>query len=104
MLLRLTFKHDTPGEYIWALTELTQELLSKEVHISKFHRHENEDINRWFDKLELNLESKGIHLDVPAARTQLINNLAGPSETFLFEIPPQSQLFRFLSIHPSTTE
>jgi len=30
-------------------------------------------------------------LDVPAARTQLINNLAGPAETFMFELPPEEQ-------------
>ena len=66
------------GEYIRALTELTQTLLSKDVNISKFHGYENEDINRWFEKLELILESKDVRLDHPAARTQLINNLAGP--------------------------
>ena len=37
------------------------------------------------------MESKGIHLDVPAARTQLINNLAGPAETFMFELPPEER-------------
>ena len=76
------------GEYIRALTELTQKLLNKDVNINKFHGYENEDINRWFEKLELVLDSKGIRLDVPAARTQLINNLAGPAETFMFELPP----------------
>ena len=71
------------GEYIRALTELTQKLLNKDVNINKFHGYENEDINRWFEKLELVLDSKGIRLDVPAARTQLIKNLAGPAETFV---------------------
>lgn len=79
------------GEYIRALQELTQKLLSKDVHINKYHGYENEDINCWFEKLELVLESKGISLDVPAARTQLINNLAGPAETFMFELPPEER-------------
>ena len=79
------------GEYIRALQELTQKLLSKDVHIKKYHGYENEDINRWFEKLELVLESKGIPLDVPAARTQLIKNLAGPAETFMFELPPKER-------------
>ena len=77
------------GEYICALTDLTQKLLSKDVNISKFHGYENEHINRWFEKLELVLESKGIRLDVPAARTHLIDNLAGPAETFMFELLPE---------------
>ena len=79
------------GEYIRALQELTQKLLSKDVHINKYHGYENEDINRWFEKLELVLESKGIPLDVPAARTQLIKNLAGPAETFMFKLPPKER-------------
>ena len=33
------------GEYIRALTELTQKLLNKDVNINKFHGYENEDIN-----------------------------------------------------------
>ena len=70
------------GEYIRALSELTQKLLNKDVNINKFHEYENEDINCWLEKLELVLDSKGTRLDVPAARTQLINNLAGPAETF----------------------
>ena len=53
--------------------------------------YKNEDINRWFEKLELVLESKRIRLDVPATRTQLINNLAGPAETFMFELPPEER-------------
>ena len=79
------------GEYIRALTELTQKLLNKDVNINKFHGYENEDINRWFEKLELVLDSKGIRLDVPAAITQLINNLAGPVETIMFELPPDER-------------
>ena len=65
--------------------------MSKDVNISKFHGYESEDINRWFEKLELILEFKGIRLDVPAAKTQLINNLAGPAETFMFEIPAEER-------------
>ena len=79
------------GEYIRALTELTQKLLNRDVNINKFHGYENEDINCWLEKLELVLDSKGIRLDVPAARTQLINNLAGPAETFMFELPPDER-------------
>ena len=30
-------------------------------------------------------------MDIPAARTQLINNLAGPVETFMFELPPDER-------------
>ena len=41
------------GEYIRAVTELTQKLLNKDVNINKFHGYENEDINQWFEKLEL---------------------------------------------------
>ena len=76
------------GEYIRALTELTQKPLNRDVNINKFHGYENEDINRWFEKLEVVLDSKGIRLDVSTARTQLINNLTGPAETFMFELPP----------------
>ena len=79
------------GEYICALTELTQKLLKKDVNINKFHEYENEDINCWLEKLELVLDSKGTRLDVPAARTQLINNLAGPAETFMFELVPDER-------------
>ena len=60
------------GEYICALTELTQIRLSRDINIGKFQGYENEDINCWFEKLALVLESKGIQLDVPTARTQLI--------------------------------
>ncbi|CAH3016461.1 unnamed protein product [Porites evermanni] len=35
-----------------------------------------------------NIFATGIRLDVSTARTQLINNLAGPAETFMFELPP----------------
>lgn len=74
-----------------ALTELTQKLLNRDVNINKFHGYENEDINCWLEKLELVLDSKGIRLDVPTARTQLINNLAGPAETFMSELPPDER-------------
>ena len=74
-----------------ALTELTQKLLNRDVNINKFHGYENEDINCWLEKLELVLDSKGIRLEVPTARTQLINNLAGPAETFMSELPPDER-------------
>ena len=63
------------GEYIRALTELTQKLLNKDVNINKFHGYENEDINRWFEKLELVLDSKGIRLDVPPQEHSLFTIL-----------------------------
>ena len=51
------------------------------------------------------MESKGIRLDVPAARTQLINNLAGPAETFMFELPPEEHtLKKALLKHYSTKD
>ena len=78
------------GEYIRALIELTQKLLGKDVNLSKFHGYDDEDIN-WFEELDLVLEPKGTCLDVPAARTQLINNLAGPAGTFMFELPPEER-------------
>ena len=79
------------GEYIRALNELTQKLLTRDITINKFYGRENEDVNRWFEKLELILESKGIRLTDSAARTQLINNLAGPAETFMFELAPEER-------------
>ena len=79
------------GEYIRALNELTQKLLTRDININKFHGRENDDVNRWFEKLELILESKGIRLTDSAARTQLINHLAGPAETFMFELAPEER-------------
>lgn len=69
------------------LTALTQGLASKDVRIDKFHGYENEDINRWFDKLELQLEAKRIRTTDPVAISQVVSNLSGPAETFLFELP-----------------
>ena len=91
------------GEYIRALTELTQKLLNRDVNINKFHGYENEDINCWFEKLELVLDSKGIRLDVPTARTQLINNLAGPAETFMSELPPDERKLKRFKTSPGET-
>ena len=79
------------GEYIRALNELTQKLLTRDINVNKFHGRENDDVNRWFEKLELILESKGIRLTDSAARTQLINHLAGPAETFMFELAPEER-------------
>ena len=79
------------GEYIRALNELTQKLLTRDININKFHGRENDDVNSWFEKFELILESKGIRLTDSAARTQLINNLAGPAETFMFELAPEER-------------
>ena len=84
-------KSSMEAEYLRTMNELTQKLLTKDVNINKFHGYENEDVNRWFEKLELILESKGIRLTNAAARTQLINNLAGPAETFLFELPVEER-------------
>ena len=75
------------GEYIRALTELTQKLLNKDVNINKFHGYENEDINRWFEKLELVLDSKGIRLDAPLQEHSLLTILLD-QQRFMFELPP----------------
>ena len=61
-------------------------LANKDVRIHKFRDYENEDITRWFRKLELQLEVKKIPTTDPAAITQVVNNLGGPAETFLFEL------------------
>ena len=57
------------------------------MHVDKFGGYENEDINRWFEKLELQLSMKNIRTTDPAAISQVVNNLGGPAETFLFEFP-----------------
>ena len=59
------------------------------MRIDKFRGYENEDITRWFRKLELQLEAKKIPTTDPAAITQVVNNLGGPAETFLFELPEE---------------
>ena len=62
-------------------------MLIKDVRIDSFHGRDNEDISRWFEKLELLLTTKGIEKTGPLAVAQIINNLSGPAETFLFELP-----------------
>lgn len=57
------------------------------MRIDKFRGYENEDITRWFRKLELQLEVKKIPTTDSAAITQVVNNLGGPAETSLFELP-----------------
>ena len=69
------------------LTALTQKLASKDIRIDKFRGYETEDINRWFEKLELQLEAKGIQTTDSAAISQVVNNLSGPAVTFMFELP-----------------
>ena len=73
------------------ITALTQRLASKDVRIDKYRGYENEDINRWFEKLELQLEAKGIRTADPVAILQVVNNLSGPAETFLFELPSRDR-------------
>lgn len=74
------------GEYICVFQEFIQKLLSKDVYINKYYGYENEDINCWFEKLELVLEFKGILLDVLVVRIQFINNFVGLVEIFMFEL------------------
>ena len=57
-------------------------IANKDVRIDKFRGYKNEDITRWFRKLELQLEVKKIPTTDPAAITQVVNNLGGPAETF----------------------
>jgi len=59
-------------------------MLIKDVRIDNFHGRDNEDITRWFEKLEQLLTTKGIEKTGPLALAQIINNLSGPAETFLF--------------------
>ena len=69
------------------LTALTQKLAAKDIRIDKFRGYETDDINRWFEKLELQLEAKGIRTIDSVAISQVVNNLSGPAETFMFELP-----------------
>ena len=78
------------GEYIRALTELTQKLLNRDININKFHGYENEDINCWFEKLELILDSKGIRLDAPPQEHSLLTILLD-QQWFMFELPPDER-------------
>ena len=93
------FSQDTSEEaaarllqsYQRTLNNLAQKLLIKDVNINKFRGRDNEDISRWFEKLELLLESKGIDKSGTLARAQIINNLSGPAETCLFELPAEER-------------
>ena len=71
------------------LSTLAKSIVNKDVRIDKFRGYENEDITRWFRKPELQLEAKKIPSTDPAAITQVVNNLGGPAETFLFELPEE---------------
>ena len=64
-------------------------MASKDIRIDKFRGYENEDVTRWFRKLELQFAAKKIRTTDPTAVTQVINNLSGPAETFLFELPEE---------------
>jgi len=77
--------------YQQKLNNLAQKMLVKDVKIDKFHGRDNEDISRWFEKLELLLSTKGIDKTGPLAIAQIINNLSGPAETFLFELPAEER-------------
>ena len=70
---------------------LAQKMLIKDVRIDNFHGRDKEDISRWFEKLELLLTTKGIEKKGPLAIAQIINNLSGPAETFLFELPAEER-------------
>ena len=76
-------------EHQRVLSTLAKSIANKDVRIDKFRGYENEDITRWFRKLELQLEAKKIPTTDPAAITQVVNNLVGPAETFLFELPEE---------------
>ena len=76
-------------EHQRVLSTLAKSIANKDVCIDKFRGYENEDITRWFRKLELQLEAKKIPTTDPAAITQVVNNLGGPAETFLFELPEE---------------
>lgn len=93
------FSRETPEEaaaellqsYQQTLNNLAQKMLIKDVRIDNFHGRDNEDITRWFEKLELLLTTKGIEKTGPLAIAQIINNLSGPAETFLFELPAEER-------------
>ena len=77
--------------YQQTLNNLAQKMLVKDVRIDKFHGRDNEHISRWFEKLELLLTTKGIDKTGLLAIAQIINNLGGPAETFLFELPAEER-------------
>ena len=83
----LTMDRSILEEHQRVLSTLAKSIASKDVRVDKFRGYENEDITRWFRKLELQLEAKKIPTTDPAAITQVVNNLCGPAETFLFELP-----------------
>ena len=66
-------------------------MLIKDVRVDKFYGRDNKDISRWFEKLELLLTTKEIETTGPLAMAQIINNLSGPTETFLFELPAEER-------------
>lgn len=63
----------------------------KDVRIGNFHDQDNEDISRWFKKLELLLITKAIKKTDQLATAQMINNLSRPAETFLLELPAEER-------------
>ena len=85
----LTMDRSILEEHQRVLSTLAKSIATKDVRIDKFRGFENEDITRWFRKLELQLEAKKIPTTDPAANTQVVNNLGGPAETFLFELPEE---------------
>ena len=93
------FSRETPEEaaaellqsYQQTLNNLAQKMLIKDVRFDSFHGRDNEDITRWFEKLELLLTTKGIERTGPMAIAQVINNLSGQAETFLFELPAEER-------------
>jgi len=82
------FSQETPDEaaaellhsYQQTLNNLAQKMLIKDVRIDNFHGRDNEDISRWFEKLELLLTTTGKAKTSPLAVAQIINNLSGPAE------------------------
>ena len=82
----LTIVRSILEEHQRLLWTLAKRIANKDVRIDKFRGYENEDITRWFRKLELQLEVKKIPTTDPAAITQVVNNLGGPAETFLIEL------------------
>ncbi|CAH3179761.1 unnamed protein product, partial [Porites lobata] len=82
----LTMDRSILEEHQRVLLTLAISIANKDVRIDKFRGYENEDITRWFRKLELQLEVKKIPTTDPAAITQVVNNLGGPAETFLIEL------------------
>jgi len=93
------FSQETPEEeaaelshsYQQTLNNLAQKMLTKYVRIDNFHGRDNEDIECWFEKLELLLTTKGIKMTAPLAIAQIITNLSEPAETFLFELTTEER-------------